>query len=118
MAKSRISRSMCVVIEIAFLSIYFSLVEAGNFVNPTTPGYRYYSQEFKGDKHSGIDTTGKSRGLIEDKPAFAAKDGKVIYADWQTYYDHDKKPETPPIPLKGQALGSGLQYCNLGNGFQ
>ena len=72
-------------------------VEAANFVNPTAPGYRYYSQDFNGDAHEGIDITGKSAGLIEGKPAFAAKDGKVIYADWQEYKYREEKGKRIPI---------------------
>lgn len=89
MAKSQIHKAFLIIIALLF--IYITEVEAGSFFNPTGPGYRYYSQEFKGDKHPGIDITGKSRGLIENQPAFAVKDGKVICADWQTYVE--KKDE-------------------------
>jgi len=118
MAKLRISKSIWIIIAVIFM--YISQSEAGSFFNPTGPGYKYYSQDFKGKQvHEGTDITGFSSlnedknkdgftDSIEGQPAKAAKDGKVIYADWQVYYDHDKNPKTPPIPLeKGDKSGWG-----------
>jgi murein DD-endopeptidase MepM/ murein hydrolase activator NlpD len=104
MTKIKVCRYIYIFVGLLF--VYVSQAEAGSFVNPTAPGYRYYSQEFKGKVHEGVDITGESKGLIEDKSAFAAKDGKVIYADWEAYqYEKDKngKPKLDrdgnPIPV-------------------
>lgn len=111
MKKSRTINYFCLIVG---LLLFCNLeVDAGSFVNPTAPGYRYYSQDFKGDAHPGIDITGKSKGLIEGKDAVAAKDGKVIYADWQEYKYREEKGKRIPItdengtPIPDEKKGYG-----------
>lgn len=90
-------------IALALLLLNYSHVDAGDFKNPTGRGYRYYSQAFHDhDKvHPGIDMTGLSSlkkdtnndGYIDSiggEPAIASKDGKVIYADWESYKKDEK----------------------------
>lgn len=122
MAKSQIHK--IIFFSIACISIFISrAIGVGQFFNPVLPGYRYYIQEFRGKEHPGLDLVGFSPlkedsnkdgyiDSIEGQPALAAKNGKVVYADWDVY-EEKIDMDTGKIVRRPLEKGEGSGYGKM-----
>lgn len=122
MAKSQTKTT--ILVSIVFIAVFISsAMGVSKFFDPVPPAYRYYIQEFRGKEHPGLDLVGFSPlredsnkdghiDSIEGQPAIAAKNGKVVYADWDVY-EEKIDMDTGRIVRKPLEKGEGSGYGKM-----